>query len=121
MASTKTQTDIWDGTTLTAGASDTSGTSIDLSTGYGGQVYVKISNAGTGPTIPAQVQIQVSPDDVKFFNYGGSLVAGTTNSEIYSWSPDIPIGVKYLRLIAGSNTGQNVTIDASVINVVSVV
>jgi hypothetical protein len=119
MATTKTQTDIWDGITLSAGALSISGASIDLSTGYGGQVYMKITNGGTGPTVAGQVQIQVSPDDVKFFDYG-TFVAGTASSLSYSWSPDIPIGVTYLKLIAGSNTGQNVTIDASIINVVSV-
>jgi hypothetical protein len=32
-----------------------------------------------------------------------------------SWAGiEIPIGVKYLRLVAGSNTGQNVTVDADI-------
>ena len=41
---------------------------------------------------------------------GGQLIAGTDSNGAYPWRRDIPPGVKYVRCISGSNTGQNVTI-----------
>lgn len=114
MASTKSVTAIWSGTTLTAGAADTTATAVVLDDGYGAGLCVKITNGGTAPTIPAQVQIQVSQDNSEWYNYGGAMVGNTTNSGIESWSVDIPIGFEYLRLVGGSNTGQNVTVDADI-------
>lgn len=121
MATTKAVTAIWSGTTLTAGAGDTTATAVTLDDGYGAALHVKLTNGATGPTVAAQVQIQVSADNTEWFNFGGALVGSTTNSAVSQWGGiDIPIGVEYLRLVAGSNTGQNVTVDADISEVTAV-
>lgn len=107
---------------LTAGAGNTTSSAVDLSTGYGAQVDIQLTNGATGPTVPAQVQIQVAADvaGTLFVNFGGPLVGSTTNSAVTSWSVDLPIGVNRVRLVAGSNTVQNVTVDADISNVTGV-
>jgi len=49
--------------------------SSDLSAGYGAQVDIKLTNGATGPTVAAQVQIQVAADTggTLFVNFGGLL------------------------------------------------
>jgi hypothetical protein len=120
MATTKAITQMESGLTLTAGAGDDTGSSVDLSTGYGAQISLKITNGATGPTVPAQIQIQVSHDNTKWYDYGGPLVGSTTNSDIRSWSIQIPIGIEYIRTVQGSNTGQDVTVDIDLTNVSAV-
>jgi hypothetical protein len=115
MATTKAVTVIYNNVTLTASNADTVSSSIDLADGYGASLFVKITNGATGPTVPAQFIIETSADNSNFYQLGGALVANTTNNGVYSWGAlEIPMGVKYLRLTAGSNTGQNVTIRAEV-------
>lgn len=121
MASTKTTTVIFNGVTLTAGNADTSSNAVDLTDGYGASINVKLVNGATGPTLPAQVQIQVSADGTNYYNFCGPLVGGVANAGSYTWGGvDIPIGVKYIKLVAGSNTDQNVTVTADIAEVVSV-
>jgi hypothetical protein len=122
MAATKARTSIWSGQSLTAGAANTTSSAIDLSTGYGAQVDIKLTNGATGPTVAAQVQIQVAADTsgTLFVNFGGPLVGSTTASAVSSWSVEIPIGVNRLQLVAGSNTGQAVTLDADVSSVTGI-
>ena len=117
MASTQASTTIYDNVTLTAAAADNTSSAVDLSTGYGGVLFVKITNGGTGPTIAAKVQIEGSPDNSNWHECGGAMVGSTGNSVVRSWSPPIPMGFSHLRLVAGSNTGQNVTVRAAVVNV----
>lgn len=111
MATTKTITVLDNNVTLTAGAADNTSTVWDLQDGYGGCVSIKITNGATGPTVAAQAQIQTSPDNSNWYKFGGALVAGLGNNVVTSWGGiPIPIGVKYLKVTSGSNTGQNVTI-----------
>lgn len=114
MASTKARTSINSATTMTAGAANVSGTWQDVNTGYGVQLGILLTNGATGPTIAAQVQIQTSNDTSHTLavNFGGPLVGVTTNSGVSSWSIELPIGVCSFRLVTGSNTGQNVTLDS---------
>lgn len=115
MASTKAVTAIWSGTTLTAGAADTTSSAVVLDDGYGASLHIKLTNGATGPTVAAQVLIQVSADNSEWYDFGRALVGLTTNSGVASWGGiEIPIGVEYLRLVAGSNTVQNVTVDADI-------
>ena len=115
MASTKTRTAIWTAQTLTAGAGNTTSSAVDLADGYGAALNIRLTNGATGPAIAAQVQIEVSNDNTEWFDFGGPLVGGTVNSEVVEWGGiEIPIGIKYIRLVAGSNTGQNVTVDADI-------
>ena len=113
MATTKAPTTVWTAQTLTAGAGDTPSSSLNLTDGYGGNYHIKLTNGATGPTIPAQVQIQTSPDDSFWTNYGPPLIGSVANSAVVSWS-DLTIepGVRFARLVAGSNTTQNVTVAA---------
>lgn len=120
MATTKAVTAIWSSTTLTAGAADTTSSAVDLSDGYGAQVHIKLSNGATGPTVAAQVQIQFSADNSEYYNYGGALIGSTSNNAVSSWSVEVPIGVEYLKLVAGSNTGQDVTVDSDISEVTAV-
>lgn len=120
MAATKVVTAMESGLTLTASAGDDTGATITIDTGYGAQIGLKLTNGGTGPTIGAQIQIQVSQDNSEFYDYGGPLVGGVANSEVSSWSVEIPIGVEYIRTVQGSNTGQDVTCDIDISNVTAV-
>ena len=121
MAATKTNSVIWSGQTLTAGAGDTTSTAVTLDDGYGAALHIKITNGATGPTIAVQIQIQVSSDNSEWYDFGGALVGGTANSYVVSWGGiEIPIGIEYLRLVGGSNTGQDVTVDADISEVTGV-
>jgi len=72
--------------------------------------------------VPAQVQVQVANDvaGTLWTNFGGALVAPTTNSAVTSWTVDLPIGVGRVRLVSGSNTAQNCTLDADISNVTAI-
>jgi len=120
MATTKAVTAMESGLTLTAGAGDDTGTAVTLDDGYGAQISLKITNGATGPTIAAQIQIQVSQDNTEYYDYGGPLVGSTTNSAVSSWSVEVPIGVEYIKTVQGSNTGQNVTVDIDLSEVTAV-
>ena len=105
-----------DNVTLTAGAAATSSaiqdlTNVDLAT-----VDLRITNGDTGPTVPAQIQIETSPDNgTNYFDFGGPLVSLTGNNVITEWAGIfLPPGCMYVRIRAGSNTGQNVTARAVV-------
>ena len=113
MALTKSRTSDYSAQTLTAGAADTTLTGVDLTASYETLVDIKLTNGGTGPTIPAQVQVQIAADSggTLWANYGGPLVAGVTNSAVYSWSITLPLAAGAFRTVAGSNTAQNVTLD----------
>jgi hypothetical protein len=121
MATTKAFTAIWNGQSLTAGAGDTTSTAVTLDDGYGAALHVQLTNGGTGPTVPAQVQIEVSGDNSEWYDFGGPLIGTVTASDVVSWGGiDIPIGVEFLRLVAGSNTGQAVTVDADISEVTAI-
>ena len=118
MAITQTNTVIHDNATLTASAADTTATAQDMSGTEGGSLFIKLTNGATGPTVPAQVQIQVSGDNSNFYNFGGALIGGTANNGVSQWGGiDIPKGNKYVRTVSGSNTGQNVTLRVEIVKV----
>ena len=124
-APTKTRSSIWSGQTLTAGGGNTNSSWIDLSGVFESQIDIKITNGATGPTVAAQVQVQVANDynagsPTLPANFGGALVASITNNDINYFSITIPIGCAAVRLVAGSNTGQNVTIDADISRVTAI-
>lgn len=121
MASTKSATAIWSGQTLTAGAGDTTSSAVTLDDGYGAALHIKLTNGGSGPTVAAQVLIQVSADNSEWYDFGAALIGSTDNSAVVSWGGiEIPIGVEYIRLVAGSNTAQDVTVDADISEVTAV-
>jgi hypothetical protein len=110
MASTKVITVLDDNVTLTAGAGDHTSGVWTIDDGYGGELYIKITNGATGPTVAAQAQIWASPDNSNYYKIGGALISTLGNSIVTSWSIPIPIGIEYIKVVSGSNTGQNVTI-----------
>jgi hypothetical protein len=111
MATTKTVSVLDNNTTLTASAADHDSSVWDLQDGWGGDIHVKITNGATGPTVGAQVQLYSSPDNSNWYKYGGTVYqGGTANDGVYSWTIFISIGVKYLKAVSGSNTGQDVTL-----------
>ena len=125
MSITKARTSIWSGQTLTAGAGNTTSSVIDLSAGYGSVINIKLTNGATGPTVAAQVQVVVannynSGSPTLPISFGGAFVGGVTNSGVYYCAVEIPIGVEAVYLVAGSNTGQNVTVDADISTVTAV-
>jgi len=125
MSATKTRTSIWSGQTLTAGAGNTTSSVIDLSAGYGSVINIRLTNGATGPTVAAQVQVVVannynSGSPTLPISFGGPFTGGVTNSGVYYCSVEIPIGIEAVELVAGSNTGQNVTVDADISTVTAV-
>lgn len=114
MASTKVVSVLDNNVTLVAAAANNTSSVATLTTGYGGQLSIKITNGATGPTVAAQAQIQTSPDGTNYYSFGGALVAALGNAVVSSWSISIPVGIQYLRVVSGSNTGQNVVIRAEI-------
>lgn len=110
MASTKVVTVLDNNVTLTAAAGDHTSDVWTIDDGYGGELHIKVTNGATGPTVAAQAQVWVSPDNSNWYKFGGALIATLGNNVVTSWSFPIPIGVKYLKVISGSNTGQNVVV-----------
>ena len=111
MASTKAVTVLFNDVTLAPATPQTSAL-WTLTTGYGGLLNIKVTNGATGPTLAAQAQIQASPDNSHWYNFGGALLAQLGNSIVTSWSIPIPVGVEYLQVVISGNTGQNVTVRA---------
>ena len=121
MATTKGVTVLFNDVALVAAAGDQTSAAADLADGYSATASVKLTNGATGPTVAAQVQIQTSPDNSNWYAFGGSLVGSTVNSAVVSWGGiEIPMGVKYVRGVAGSNTGQNVTVRMEITEVSAV-
>ena len=122
MAAARTLSIVHNNITLTAGAGDTTATGVSIGTKYGVCLLVKLTNGATGPTVPAQCQVQVSGDDSNYYNYGGALVGGTTNAGVYSWDVPLPLDAQalYVRTVSGSNTGQNVTLRVELVSVDSI-
>lgn len=116
VAPSKTRTSIWSAQSLTAGAGNTTSSAVNMDTAFECQVNIKLTNGATGPTVPAQVQVQVANNTTPtlLINYGGALVGTSTNSDISYFSVTLPIGLQQMKLVAGSNTGQAVTVDADI-------
>jgi hypothetical protein len=121
MATTKEVTVLFNTETLTAGAGDETSALATLDDGYGAALNVKITNGVAGPTLPAQVQIEVSSDNVEWYEFGSPVVGSVENDAVESWGGiAIPVGVEYLRLLAGSNTGQDVVIEVDISEVTAI-
>lgn len=116
MATVKPNTNVFVGVTLTADDSDTVSDPVVLNDGYGAGGAAKITNGATAPTVAAQVQPQIK-QDTEWYDFGGALVAGLANNGVYPFPLDFPIWVKNARLVAGSNTDEDVTITADITEV----
>lgn len=120
MAATKSVTVVHNDITLTAGGGDTTSSAQNFTTEYSAMALIKITNGATGPTVPAQVQIQISADSSNWYDWGGALIGNVDNDEIYSFAVEFPIPVMYIRFVSGSNTGQNVTLRVELMEVTAV-
>jgi hypothetical protein len=107
---------------LTAGAGENSHTSAlwTKNGGYGAGLSLKFTNGATGPTVAAQAQVQQSPDNSNWYNLGGVIGGPLGANGSRSLSVDIPIWVKYARVLSGSNTDQAVVIRCEVTEVTAV-
>ena len=102
---------IWNGTTLTASAADTVSDVIVLG-GCGADLSISLQNGATGPTLEAQVIVKVSHNGTRYFAYTGALKGSRVNNDLADFPTRIPQGYSYLKLYAGSNTGQDVDVYA---------
>lgn len=116
MASTNVRTSILSGITMTAGAGNVTTTfTTGLSTGYGANLSVRLTNGATGPTIAGQVTVQFANDAAGTLPVTVYTLSGlTSNNGVQGWSIQVPMGIGEVIIISGSNTGQNVTIDADI-------
>lgn len=113
MALTKARTSLYSAQTLSASSADTTSDAVNNSGSYATLLNITLTNGGTGPTIPAQVRIQVSNDTSGILWTDLCTVVGqVTNNGIYYFSVEIPIAAQAFRTISGSNTGTAVTLNA---------
>ncbi len=132
MATEKGRTPLWTAETLTKDAAKISTSWINLSVGYGANIDFKLTNDVTGPTLPAEVQVEFANDynggsPTLPVDAGGTLqggvdnyVAGPPEVGVYSWPVAVDIGVQSIRLTAGGNTDEDVVIDADISNVTKI-
>jgi hypothetical protein len=115
-AAAKSRTSLFNALSLTAGAGNQNSSWINLSTAIGARISGKITNGATGPTVAAQVQLQTANDwnsgsPTLPINEGGAWVGTPVNNDVINFTYDLSIAVAAVRLVAGSNTGQAVTVD----------
>ncbi len=109
-SSVKSPTVVRANVTMTASAGNATSSSVNLTDSRGAVCDIKLTNGATGPTIPAQVQVEVSEDDSNYYAFGGPLKGNTDNNGIESWGGiAIPASARHVRFVSGSNTGQDVT------------
>lgn len=108
--------------TLIAGAGVTGNTSTvwQLLTGYGGNLYLKNTNGATGPILAAQSQVWGSPDGTNWYKIGGAILWALGNAVVSSLIIPIPIGLKYVEVISGGNTGQDTMFRAEGVEVTAI-
>jgi hypothetical protein len=109
MASTLATTVLDNNVTLTASAGDNTSSVWTKNTGYGGTLFLKNTNGATGPTVAAQSQVWGSPDNSNWYKIGGAIAWTLGNGVISSLSIPIPASTGYVKVVSGSNTGQNTT------------
>jgi hypothetical protein len=96
--------------TNAAGAT-TNGTGVDLTTAPGALASARITNGGTGPTLPCEFILQVSTDGSAWREFSRQS-AGTTAGASYDFAVEIPAAVMHVRSVFAGNTTQGVTVEA---------
>jgi hypothetical protein len=116
MAIDKTVIAVFDTVTLVSGSADTY-VDIDTSSYLDMVMHVRINNGATGPTVPALVLVTVGFDtngdgsaDI-WQTYGGNISGRIVNAGGFSCNVRLPPAAKALRVYAGGNKGQNVTLE----------
>ena len=120
MAAVKTVTVVRNNVTMTTAAGNATSNSVNISVGFGVVSYIKLTNGATAPTVAAQAQIELSPDDSNWYKFGGPLIGNLTDNGVEEFVTDIPVAAMFIRFITGSNTGQDVTMRIEVSEVSSV-
>ena len=117
MATIKTLSVLANNVTLVASAANYESSAVDLQDGYMSGLAIKVTNGATGPTVAAAVQVWWSGDNSNWYKLGGAFAAALGNNVISSWPCPLPMYAKYVKVTAGSNTGQNVTLRVEAIEV----
>lgn len=116
---TKTNRTVVSSSTNTAG-STTRGT-VDLRTAGGGRLTGKITNGGTGPTLPCEMRVLVAhttgttptaASEGTDWKTIATFVASTTANAVAPFSLIVDPGVMHLEVEFTGNTGQSVTVEA---------
>ncbi len=110
MAAVKTARTLRSSTSVSAGASDTSGVH-DCSTTYGSVVTVKITNGATGPTLPCVARFEVSHDNSAWKTMYATQ-ASTAANAVHEYSQMLPAPVMFARVVCGGHTDQAVTVES---------
>lgn len=112
MALTKSVVQVLASTSNAAGAT-TNSSWIDVSGAYEGTVYVKVTNAGTGPTVGMTVNIQRADDSSGTNTYNfASILHDIINNSVGYYPVTLWAGAQFLRVQGTGNTVQAVTIEA---------
>ena len=98
--------------TLAAGGADIFSSVVKLGASYGAIAHRKITNGGIGPTVEAEIFVELSADQSTWSEFGSSLKGGTAVNAVTSDSVEIFSKATHLRLKAGRSTDQAVTADA---------
>lgn len=99
------------GSTKTALNAQGTGTAVDCTLLYGGELTWKITNGATAPGTALTLTFQASHDGANWYDY--YTVAGDlTNGSVNSGSLILDRGVMWLRAIAYANTTQAVTVES---------
>lgn len=110
MAATKTSRTLLASTSNTAG-STTNGTEWNASTAYGGVLFAKITNGGTGPTVGCDFVVYLGESTGTKREYSRQT-APTTNSAVTEFEVDIPPGAMFVNVTFTGNTAQAVTVES---------
>jgi hypothetical protein len=112
MSATKTKRTMLSSSSVAAGT-PTNGTQVDLSTAYGGLLTVKMTNGGTGPTVPCNAYVYVggATGEKKLLC---KLLGDSVNGSVNEYTVEIPATAMFLNITFADNTVQPVTCEAYV-------
>lgn len=111
MALTKASVVVQNNITMTAAAGNVTSADQDLTGAYQTIARIRFTNGATGPTVAAQVQVQIS-EDTTAANYMtfATVNGGTVNNGITEFTIVLPDAAEHVQFVSGSNTAQNVTL-----------
>lgn len=112
MALTKDRRQLQSSTTNTAG-STTTATAVGVTDCYSATAILKITNGGTGPTVACSGYIETADsggsDWFRIWGFTGPL----SNSASMTVAFELPPGTNDVRSVFTGNTGQSVTVEAT--------
>jgi hypothetical protein len=98
---------------IAAGTPAASTTSGSITSGSGGIISGTVTNPATSPTAPLTVQLQISGDGGTTWFTLETFTAGLLASQTYGFNFVVPEVVTAVRLYYTGNTGETVTVTAS--------